>query len=137
MFALFASMIIAIGNDKTSLIAFFVFHLLLFSSILLLFYKLKIELYKDVLKLSFGIGVISKKYDIKNIDRHNIKEKKIPWYYGIGWRYDFKGNILFSAHFGTAVIFKLKDSNTKIMIVLKEREAFKTKLAEIVDKTSK
>lgn len=133
IFTLLLFMIIAIENEKHSLIYFFIFNSLLFATILLLFFKFKIELYKDILKLSFGIGIVSKKININAVDKNSISEKKIPWYYGIGWRYDLKGNILFNANFGKAVIFSLKDNNKNIMIVMKNRDDFKNQLKRIIE----
>lgn len=126
-------MIIAIGNDKNHLIIFFIVNILVFSTILALFYRFKIELFENKIILSFGIGIISKKINIKQIDKSSINQKKIPWYYGIGWRYDFKGNILFSANFGTAVTFKLMDVNKKIMIVMDKRKEFENELIKIIN----
>ncbi|HLV45586.1 MAG TPA: hypothetical protein VKY32_00965 [Flavobacterium sp.] len=96
----------------------------LFAS-LLLFYKLHIKVDEQVLEISFGIGLIKKKFLLSDIDTSTFYDKKIPWYYGVGWRYDFKGNVLFSADLGTALTFRLKNSENQIMIVTKNREALK------------
>ena len=101
------------------LVAFFLF------ALLLLFYKLHIKVDEQELEISFGIGVVKKKFLLSDIDTSTFYDKKIPWYYGVGWRYDFKGNVLFSAGSGTALTFRLKNSENKIMIVTKNREALK------------
>jgi len=70
---------IFIGFNKISLIIFLV--LLLF---LVLFTSLTVEINKTKLIVKFGFGVISKKFDLKNIkSSHGVKNH---WYYGWGIR---------------------------------------------------
>lgn len=125
LFVLVLSTIILILTRNDSAV-FFVLFVLLFLAGLLNFYQFKIEVTTVQIIFSFGIGLIKKKYDLKDIDLNSFSTKKIPWFYGAGWRYDLKGNTLFNAKPGTALTFKFeKDSNKRLMVVTKNIENLK------------
>jgi len=69
------------GNKPVSLTLMLVLDSILIC-IILLFYGLKITLTDEVLKLSFGLGLIRKKINLKNIKSTRVVRN--PWYYGLG-----------------------------------------------------
>ncbi|PIQ10085.1 MAG: hypothetical protein COW71_03835 [Ignavibacteriales bacterium CG18_big_fil_WC_8_21_14_2_50_31_20] len=84
-------------------------------SVALLFYKLKIFIDANIMTISFGVGLIKRSIELKDIDFNSIEEIKIPWYYGIGLRITPHG-ILFNTKFGKALKLKSKN-NTKTILV--------------------
>lgn len=72
---------------------------------LFLFSALTISINNDILKISFGIGLIRKKFSIKDIESCRIV--KNPWYYGWGIRLTHYG-WLFNVSGFYAVEIKLK-----------------------------
>jgi hypothetical protein len=56
---------------------------------LALFYSLTVEISDQYINLSFGIGVITKHFEIKDV--RQVKPVKIRWYYGWGIRWIFDG----------------------------------------------
>ncbi len=77
----------------------------LFTIILLNFYKMKIIINSTYIIVSFGIGLIYKKILLSNID--TLKKIKIPWYSGIGIRI-FPNGILYCANFGSGIQLNTK-----------------------------
>lgn len=102
--------------------------ILIFAGIILISYQLKITVTADELILRFGNGFLKKHYRISEIDLNSFGTKKIPWYYGIGWKYDYKGNVFFNTRPGVALTFKLKHQPGKIMIVSRENQGLKKAL---------
>lgn len=51
---------------------------------LLLFYSLKVNIENELLELSFGVGIIRKKFKLADIK--SVKIVKNHWYYGLGIR---------------------------------------------------
>jgi len=62
---------------------------LLFLLALALFYSLTVEISDQYINLSFGIGFITKHFEIKDV--RQVKPVKIRWYYGWGIRWIFDG----------------------------------------------
>lgn len=52
---------------------------------LVFFATLTVEIRKNVLGISFGIGLIRKKFNLREVE--SCKIVKNPWYYGWGMRY--------------------------------------------------
>jgi len=73
------------------------------------FYKFSIIVTHESLRLSFGCGWIYKVIAKEEIDPKSFQTDHIPWYFGMGWKYDFSGNQFFNAHSGQALKFKLKN----------------------------
>lgn len=121
--ALFISGTILLLNKNNDFIYFLLFTIL-FLLILLNFYQLKISVYPHKVSVAFGIGWFKKEILIRDININRLSIKKIPWYYGIGWRYDYKGNILISGQFGKGVVLK-RVSKKDIIIVTKSINIFK------------
>src|SRR5665811_870085 len=70
--------------------------MIIFGICLMLFYQLTITIGKNYLEIQFGIGVIKKKFLLKNIAE--CRTVKNPWYYGCGihltpygWLYNVSG----------------------------------------------
>ena len=68
----------------------------LFLLLIFMFYKLRIEIYSDKIKLIYGIGII--RITFKIISYSSVQQIKTPWYYGygiritpIGWLYNIQG----------------------------------------------
>ncbi|WP_127846799.1 hypothetical protein [Psychroflexus aestuariivivens] len=86
-------------------------------------YQLKIQVSESELKLSLGIGTFHKSYSISEIDLDSFQIEKAPFYLsGSGWKNDFKGNVIFSAGFGKALSFRLKNNSSKILIVTNNQQ---------------
>jgi hypothetical protein len=73
-----------LGNKPLPLIPM-IFLECTFFFILLLFYGLTITLTDEVLKISFGIGVIRKSIKLENIKSTEVVRN--PWYYGLGIKF--------------------------------------------------
>ncbi|QTY27023.1 hypothetical protein [Flavobacterium sp. CS20] len=102
----------------------------------LLFYDMKIVLSNEYLKVKFGIGVFKKEFKLQEIDQSSIEIYKPSMWYGIGWRYNLKGDMLFNTKFGTAVRFKLKNNNKSYSIVTSNYKELKEKLTKATENTS-
>ena len=87
-------------------------------------HKLTVEVNGATLKLSYGIGQISFKYDIDELEETEII--KVPWYYGIGIRITPKG-MLYSIHGWKAlqVNFTSKGKSKRVMVGTAEPEQLK------------
>jgi len=121
-------------GDKMHL-AFVYINLALILALFLLFYDMKIVLTKNDLIVKFGIGVFKKKFKLEDIDNSSLEIYKPSMWYGIGWRYNLKGDMLFNTKFGTAVRFKLKNSNKSYSIVTSNHNELKEKLIQSVEKS--
>lgn len=93
-------------------------------------YKLEIIVDESHLHLRLGKGNLGKRFLLSEIEIDSFSEKKITWYYGIGWKYDHKGNIFFNANPGIALCFRLKGNAKKIMIVTNNREKLKNEILQ-------
>lgn len=118
-------LLVSLVRNELNFILFFIFIIFVLMIPLLLFYRFQITVYEKIMVISFGTGLIKKKFLLSDVDKGSFSLKKIPWYYGVGWRYDFKGNVLFNGSPGIALTFKLKESEKEIMIVTKSRESLK------------
>jgi len=58
--------------------------LIIFSVCMILFATLTVIIEKDILKIRFGVGIIQKRFALKDIESCRIV--KNPWYYGWGIR---------------------------------------------------
>ena len=76
------------GNSPLTL-KYFLLLTGLFTIVILLFYKLTVEINGTVLKLTYGIGLIKFSYKIDKLEE--IEVVKNPWYYGFGIRITTKG----------------------------------------------
>lgn len=115
-------------EGNTMPIALIYIHVFLLTAIFLLFYDMKIALNDKCLMVKFGIGAFKKKFNLQDINQSTIEICKPSMWYGIGWRYNLKGDMLFNTRFGTAVRFKLKGSHNSYSIVTPKFEELKNKL---------
>lgn len=84
--------------------------ILVFIVIALLFYKMTIEIDNQEMKITFGIGLIKKRFLLDKMENSKIEIVKTPWFYGMGIRFTPLGT-LFNTQWGTAVKFGYKTSN--------------------------
>lgn len=111
------------GNNPLSFIPF-----LTLSSIPvilgLMLYKLTVEVKGTTLRLSYGIGLISLKFEIDELEETEII--RVPWYYGIGIRITPKG-MLYSIHGWKAlrIKYKSKGKSKRVMVGTAEPELLK------------
>lgn len=109
--------------------------ILLVSSIfiitLLLFYKLTITINKERIEAKFGVGIIRRSLNIKDINYDTIKEIKTPGYYGIGIRITPHG-ILYNIKIGSAI--KIKSNDKTFFVGTDDFETIHTVLKEIKHK---
>ncbi|NBC57949.1 MAG: hypothetical protein GVY05_06670, partial [Bacteroidetes bacterium] len=116
------------GEDITSdegdkMPAIFIYiNLTIIIAAFLLFYNMKIVLDDKYLIIKFGIGVFKKKFKLEDVDSSSLKIYKPSMWYGIGWRYNLKGDMLFNTKFGTAVRFKLKNKSKSYSVVTSNYE---------------
>lgn len=93
-----------------------------------LFHSLTIELNNEKLVFFFGIGLIKKKIDIKNIRHcHTVKN---PWYYGWGIR-SIPGGWLFNVS-GLKAIEIILFNNKKFQIGTDEPEKIEMLLRQMI-----
>jgi hypothetical protein len=111
------------GNNPLSFIPF-----LTLSSIPvilgLMLYKLTVEVKGTTLRLSYGIGLISLKFEIDELEETEII--RVPWYYGIGIRITPKG-MLYSINGWKAlrIKYKSKGESKRVMVGTAEPELLK------------
>lgn len=75
--------------------------------VFLIFRRLTIIIDDDNISSHYGLGLITRKMPIKDIDLNTIEEVQVPWYYGIGIRITPKG-ILHNVKPGNAIYIKSK-----------------------------
>lgn len=100
---------------------------LIFVIIVALFYKLTIEIDGQVLKLSYGIGLIRIKFKIDQLEE--VQVIKTPWYSGLGIRFTSKG-MLYNIHGLKAVriIYISNGKSKSVMVGTAEPERLKEAL---------
>lgn len=103
------------------------------SLVLLSLYQLNISVFKKQLEIKFGQAYLKKKIAIKDIDIESFTEVRLPWYYGLGWKYDLKGHEFFSAKPGLALSFKLVDSPKQYRLVAKDNQALKEAIIKAIN----
>ncbi|MDA3815408.1 MAG: hypothetical protein PF549_03500 [Patescibacteria group bacterium] len=102
---------------------------LLFVIILLLFFKLTITIDESRITASFGIGLIKKSIELKNINIQSTEKINTPWYFGIGIRVTRYG-ILYNTKPGTAIKINYKNSEKAFLIGTDNFEQIKRVLLE-------
>ncbi len=98
---------------ETSVLTILSFVILLFLSILLMFFQMRTIVYEDRVEVKYGIGIVKRVFQFKELTEGRCK--KIPWYYGAGIKYYPKGT-LYSINFTNAVEFRLKSQVKHISI---------------------
>ncbi len=102
------------GTNTLSLMPFLAL-LSIFSFLMLLFYQLTVELDGSVLKVIYGIGIITIRFRIDELlDTEVIKT---PWYYGWGIRITPKG-MLYNIYGPDAVRIKFTHNGKKKSIMV-------------------
>lgn len=81
--------------------------------VLLLFYRLTIEIDSQVIRISFGIGLIRIKYDLADIQE--ARPVSNPWWVGYGIRL-MPGYTLYNVSGRGGVELSFRDRNRKIRI---------------------
>jgi len=100
----------------------------LFSLILLLFYKLTIQVGKNKLEFIYGIGMIKITKKIDNI--LSIEELKTPWYWGLGIRMTPKGWLFnIQSRESLCINYMFNGKENRILVGSKDREMLKNSLA--------
>jgi hypothetical protein len=100
------------GNNPISLNGF-ILQEIIFGVILLLFYGMKVTVSDTIIRITYGIGLISIKIKTNRIKSTEIVRN--PWYYGLGIRFTPTG-MLYNIHGRNAVELKLNDSGRTIRI---------------------
>jgi len=88
----------------------------------LMFYGLRTTIDDEKIKLRFGIGIITLKFDLSQIQSAEVVRN--PWYYGIGIRL-IPGGMLYNAHGFDAVEIHFKNKKHKVRIGTGEPEILK------------
>lgn len=86
--------------------------LILFVAIIL-FYNLTIQIDEKYIKISFGIGLIKKQFELDSIV--SCKPVKIKWWYGWGI-HTFFNTIIYNVAGFDAVELEIKNYNKKVLI---------------------
>lgn len=87
----------------------------LFVVIGLLFYQMKTTIANDVIKVSFGIGLL--RFTIGTSSIQKVEEVKTPWYYGKGIRYTPLGTI-YNIQGSKAVSIDLLEDGKKRTVII-------------------
>jgi len=96
----------------------------------LLFYNLKTSVFRDKIRLTFGIGIIQ-----KNIDMSLVKSVEVVrnnWIYGWGIRYVFNG-WMWNIYGLDAVELKFKDKKSIFRIGSQHPKNLKEKIEEMIN----
>jgi hypothetical protein len=110
------------------------FNLALIGFLFLLSYNFQIKLSTEKLELKFGIGILKKSFKVSEIDRESIQIVTPSKWYGIGWRYNFNGDMIFNAKYAKAVCFKMKNKHKKYYVGADDYEKLKRELILLVPK---
>jgi hypothetical protein len=101
--------IIAMGIFQLYHLSIVVIGVMIFLAILLsLFYKLNVKVDKKIIKISFGIGLISKKFKLYEIK--SFRRVRNKWWYGFGIRV-IPGGTLFNVNGLDAVELTMKNGS--------------------------
>ena len=87
--------------------------MLIFGIALLIFATLKATVSDEWLEISLGIGIIRKKFYLKDIE--SVQGIQYPWYYGWGMRATFRGERIYSVSGLTAVKIVIKTGEKYII----------------------
>lgn len=101
--------------------------MLVFFSIILLFFKLTVSIEGDYLRVVFGIGIINKSIKISEI--HSATKVRNKWYYGWGIKFIPNG-ILYNISGFDAVELKFKNKSSIIRIGVKPNSQLYNKIQE-------
>ncbi len=125
----------AIGsvNDKGEEFPPFIiiFNFALIAFLFLLSYNFQIRLTTEELEVKFGIGILKKSFPVREINEESIQIVTPSKWYGIGWRYNLNGDMIFNAKYGKAVCFKLKNTDKKYYVGADNYELLKQKILEL------
>ena len=113
-----------IGNSPITLVSM-IFLNSIFLVVIFLFYGLKITLTTEVLKLSFGIGLIKKRINLENIKSTEVVIN--PWSYGLGIK-SIPNGMLYNAHGLNAVELTFKHERKIIRIGSPESKRLKIEI---------
>ncbi len=130
LFFLILALFIATASESAKL--GLVVSIVIMILILINFYQLKISVSQHYLKVAFGQGLFKKTFGVKNINPGRFSIVKLPWYYGMGWKYDFSGHMFFSTRPGQALSFQLKGSFMQYRIVANDNTALKAAISKAI-----
>lgn len=123
-FLIFSSYFFQWGNKPLDTLTFSILSIFLII-ILLLFYKMETFIDKDFIQIFFGIGIIRKKIEIRNIK--NLEVVKNRWYYGWGIRL-IKNGLLYNIKGFNAIELKFKNRKSIIRIGTQDTEKLKSEI---------
>lgn len=92
--------------------------------LVLLLYKLTVQVNSATLRLTYGIGLINLTFEIEELEETKVIQ--VPWYYGVGIRITPKG-MLYSIH-GLKVLqlkYNSKGKSKSLMVGTAEPELLK------------
>jgi hypothetical protein len=81
----------------------------------LLFYRMKTTLTSSKLIISYGVGVVKKKFKTTDLDLSKREISNAPWYYGVGIRFA-KDGILYNANPGKVLKIRLLNKERFIYV---------------------
>jgi len=111
-------------GDNTIPLSATVLTSLVFVVITLLFFRLTLTIDENIITASFGIGLIKKSIELKDLNIQETEEIKTPWYYGIGIRITPYG-ILYNTKPGMAIKLKYKNSEKAFLVGTENFEEIK------------
>ncbi len=117
-------------GDNTIPLSATVLTSLVFVVITLLFFRLTLTIDENIITASFGIGLIKKSIELKDLNIQETEEIKTPWYYGIGIRITPYG-ILYNTKPGMAIKLKYKNSEKAFLVGTENFEEIKKVLLKI------
>lgn len=82
------------------------------------FYKMVITITNQVASITFGNGIFKRKIPIKHLDLETAKTVKLPWYWGVGYRFTPQGT-LFSTRTGEGLYINTIDGASELFVSTK------------------
>src|SRR5260221_2757796 len=96
-----------------------------FILVYLLFYRLTTKIAVDVITVSFGIGLIRRRIEIKRIK--SVEQVKNPWYYGWGIK-SIPNGMLYNISGSHAVELRFNDTEKVVRIGTKDSTKLKQEI---------
>ncbi len=96
-------------------------------------HNLKVKVTNIYIDIAFGNRLFYAHVPIEDIDPSSLEITKIPKIYGIGLRYDLKGNVIFNTRFGEGVRFKQLSKNKYHSVVAKNNQELYESLQKVLN----
>ncbi|WP_299214969.1 hypothetical protein [uncultured Dokdonia sp.] len=82
---------------------------------ILILYNMTITIDTEMARVQFGIGWLKREIPIRDLDLTTAEIVHLPWYVGIGYRFNMRGTF-FNTRPGPALFIKTKNRNTEFFV---------------------